>query len=173
VVIFRLTLQHLKQPKIALEHAYRYLKKGGHIYIVDSHDASRQSSYPTPLLDKAVKDLNEQNRDRGKGNRLISIQIQQELNNQTSSLSPHFSVRMSNLDDEEHEAKACPQVMISSKDVGDSYRDYYLLFLKILNKGWNIPIDFEQAYEEASYFVEHKDAWLRSGKHLLLLERKE
>jgi len=173
VVIFRLTLQHLKQPRIALEHAYRYLKKGGHVYIVDSHDSSRQSSYPIPLLDKAVKDLNEQNRNRGKGNRLISLEIQKELNNQSSSLSPYFSVQMSNLDDDGHDTRDCPQVMISSRDVGASYRDYYLLFLEILNKGWNIPIDFEQAYEEASYFVENKDAWLRSGKHILLLERKE
>lgn len=143
------------------------------IYIVDSHDSSRQSSYPTPLLDTAVQNFNEQNGDRGKGNRLISLQMQQELNNQTSSLSPYFSVQMSNLDDEGHQAKDCPQVLIFSQDVGASYRDYYMLFLKILNKGWNISIDFEKAYEEASYFVDNEDAWLRSGKHILLLEKKE
>jgi ubiquinone/menaquinone biosynthesis C-methylase UbiE len=172
VVIFRLTLQHLKQPKVALEHAYRYLKKGGHVYIVDSHDSSRQSSYPTPILDKAVKDLNEQNRNRGKGNRLISLEIQKGLNIHNSSLSPYFSVQMSSHDDNGLDMRDCPQVLISSRDVGASYRDYYLLFLEILNKGWSIPIDFEQAYEEASYFVENYDAWLKSGKHLLLLKRK-
>ena len=80
---------------------------------------------------------------------------------------------MSNLDDDGHDTQDCPQVMISSRDVGNSYRDYCLLFLGILNKGWNIPIDFEQAYEEANHFVENNDAWLRPGKHILLLERKE
>lgn len=172
VVIFRLTLQHLKQPRIALEHAYRYLKKGGHVYIVDSHDSSRQSSCPIPILDKAVEALNQQNRNRGKGNRLISLEIQKELNNQNSSLFPCFAVQMSNLDDNGHDTPDCPQVVISSRDVGACYRDYCMLFLQILNKGWNIPIDFDEAYEEASYFTQDNDAWLRSGKHILLLERK-
>ena len=35
VVLFRLTLQHLKDPKLALEHAYQYLKPGGHVIIID------------------------------------------------------------------------------------------------------------------------------------------
>ena len=172
VVILRLTLQHLKQPKIVLEHASRYLKKGGHVFIVESHDASRQSSYPTPILDKAVQELNHQNRNLGKGNRLISLEVQRELQSQTLPLSSYFCVKMSNLDDDGRDSPNFPQVVISSLEAGPAYRDYYLMFLQILNKQWNIPIDFEQAYEEGSYFVENKAAWLRSGKHLLLLEKK-
>lgn len=66
VIIFHLTLQNLKDPQKILEHAFYYLKKEGYIFIIDSHDASRKSSYPTPILDLAVKTLHESNRETKK-----------------------------------------------------------------------------------------------------------
>jgi len=163
VVIFRLTLQHLKQPKVALEHAFRYLKKGGLVFIIDSHDASRTSSLPTPILDKAVEELNEKNREQGKGNRQITLEIQQELRD---------CVCYSNLDDHGADVPRCPQIVLHNLGATPFYRDYYLLFLQILNKGWGISIDFEKAYDEIEQFMNDPSSWQRSGKHILLLEKK-
>jgi len=47
-----------------------------------------------------------------------------------------------------------------------------MLFLQILKKHWGIKVNFDKAYDEANYFRNDKKAWLRSGKHYLILKRK-
>jgi SAM-dependent methyltransferase len=171
VIIFHLTLQDLKEPRKTLEHAFHYLKKEGHIFIIDSHDASRKSSYLTPILDQTVKILNDCNRKTNKGNRLITLEIQNELKNSNSSLWPYFKILFSNLDDTGGDAPDGKQIILHSEEVGSLYLDYYMMFLEILKKEWEIEVNLEQAYEEANYFVKNKSSWLRSGKHALTLQK--
>lgn len=173
VIIFHLILQDLKEPRKTLEHAFRYLKEKGYIFIVDSHDASRKSSYPTPILEQTFKTLNASNRETKKGNRLITLELQNELKNSSSALSSYFKILFSNLDDAGSDAPDGKQIILySNEEEGPLYLDYYMMFLEILKKEWGIRVNLEDAYDEANYFVENKSSWLRSGKHVLILQKR-
>jgi SAM-dependent methyltransferase len=42
IVLFRLTLQHLENPLIALNNAWQYLVSNGHVVIIDSFDLAKK-----------------------------------------------------------------------------------------------------------------------------------
>lgn len=165
-------MQDLKEPQEALERAFRYLKKDGYVFIIDSHDASRKSSYPTPILDNAVKTLNESNGQTYKGNRLVTLEIQRELKKLNSRLWRCFKILFSNLDDVGGDAPDGKQIVLKSEEAGPLYLDYYMLFLEILKREYGVPVNMEEGYEEANYFVKNKSSWLRSGKHALILQKR-
>jgi len=168
VVIFRLTLQHLKDPKQALEHAFHYLKPGGHILIYETIDSYRKISHPTPYCKKAVDTLNEQNKKEGKGNRQISLQILSHLQNNESPYSQMFKLVSTNLNLNEEDVIGDKRVIFKSKQERALYFNQVLNFTTIL-KNRQIPVDLSIVYEEARQYLDDDTSWACPGWHKLVL----
>ena len=170
VVLFRLTLQHLKNPRLALEHACTYLKDGGHVVIIDAYDPAKKTSHPIASLEEASRQHNERNKKEDKGNRRITIEILQELKKSAEPLSKLYEVVFTNLNDQ-------GQVLQNVVKFGNErdrklYFTFTLLFLDILHKGWEIPVDFAKAYEELQGMLEDDKACMCPGMHYLILKKK-
>lgn len=170
VVLFRLTLQHLKNPRLALEHAYKYLKEGGHIIIIDSYDAAKSSSHPLPSFAEASRQHNEQNKKEMKGNRQITMEILKELQNGSEPLNECYEVARTNLD--EQGTPIGKRIKFESEQERKLYFNQILLFLDILHKERNIPVDFRKAHEELQVYLEDDQAWICPGIHYLVLRKK-
>ena len=164
-----MTLQHMKNPEVVLENAHRYLRPEGRLLIIDSYDPMRECSYKTPYLDEAMAKLQSKNKEIVKGNRHISFALQKSLMDE--ELSPYYEIESTNLTYDGERENSSDDLMIRSEQSGRDYLLYNLLFFQLLKKVWNIEIDFEAAYEEASYFSQNVDSWMRSGKHYLILKK--
>lgn len=168
-VLYRLTLQHLKNPRHSLELAHRYLKPDGCVIILDSYDPAKISSHEIPSFEEASRQHNEKNRATLKGNRRITIEILEELQNPNSSLSRLYELKRTSLDVEGNRLEK--GIRFDSEQDRKRYFNHALLFLGILSKGYDIPVDFEKAYQELQVYLKNEKSWISPGIHFLVLKK--
>ncbi len=170
VVLFRLTLQHLANPTKALENAWHYLKPGGFILIIDSFDPARRSSHSLEAIAAAMQLVAECQREQGRGNRKVTIELMKELEIDKGPMSDLYEVVCSNLN---------PQGEILSETFRfEGERDRKLLFNQLLlllilvNRTYQVPVNVDSAYDQLRVFIQDKTAWLLPGMHYLALKKK-
>ncbi|MBI3508935.1 MAG: methyltransferase domain-containing protein [Chlamydiia bacterium] len=168
-VLYRFTLQHLKNPKLSLELAHQYLKKDGYIFIIDSYDPARISSHKIHSFEDASHQHNERNRAASKGNRRITIEILEDLQAGNSSLSNLYEVAHTSLDIQGNRLEK--GIRFESEQDRKRYFNHALLFLSILKKGYEVSVDLSKAYNELQVYLEDKTAWNCPGMHLLILRK--
>ncbi len=168
VVIFRLVLQHMDNPRMALTHAYEYLQGGGRIVIMDAYDAASRSSHRLPSKEEAVRLHNEKNQANKKGNRLITLELLKELKSET--FGDLFELEFTSLNDQ---GEILSQV-VKFQGLRDRQLSFsaFLMYLAILQKGWDVPVDFSQGYDECKVILEDESAWIRPGAHYMILKKK-
>lgn len=168
-VLYRLTLQHLKNPKLSLELAHQYLKRDGYVIIIDSYDPAWIASHEIYSLDEASRQHNERNRATLKGNRHITIEILEELQNENGSLSRLYEVIHTSLDVQGNRLEK--GIRFESEQDRKRYFNHALLLLGILKKGYEIPVDLSDAYRELQVYLEDETSWICPGVHLLVLKK--
>ena len=170
IILFRLTLQHLNNPKLALEHAHGYLKEDGYVIIIEAYDPCRIGSHEISSVQEATSQLKVQNQLHNKGNRQISLEILEEVQQQNSVLGNLFEVYRTSLDTQGNRLET--GIRFESSEDRKRLFNHGLLFLNILNRRCGIPIDFEKAYEELEVFLTDESSWLSPGAHYLILKKK-
>ncbi len=168
-ILYRLTLQHLQNPKHALEIAHQYLKEEGYIVIIDSYDPARRSSHHFPLMEEASRQHNEQARLLQKGNRYITIEILAELQNKNSNLSALYEVVHTSLDAQGNRLEK--GIRFESEQDRKRCFNHTLLFLTIMKKAYEVSVDLSKAYEELQICLEEENYWNCPGMHLLILKK--
>ncbi len=170
IVLFRLTLQHLKQPLLALQNAWHYLSSNGYVLIIDSCDSAKRTSHPITAIDEALESVAKSQSNHGKGNRKITLEILQMIENQQSPLSELYEIVFSNLDAKGnilHE-----NMRLEGYESRKFYFNHNLLFLTLLNRTFQVPIDLSKAYHELKNYLEDENAWTILGMHHLVLKKK-
>lgn len=170
IVLFRLTLQHLKNPFLALQNAWHYLQSGGHVLIIDSCDSAMKTSHSITAIDKALERVVESQRNQGVGNRKITLEILEMLENNHSQLSEWYEIVSSNLD-------ATGKVLYKNMRLeGEQNRKLYfnhnLLFLTLLHRTYGVQVDIKGAYTELKEYFADENAWTILGMHYLVLKKK-
>jgi len=170
VVLFRLTLQHLKDPTKALENAWHYLKPGGFILIIDSFDKARKSSHSLNANEAAMQQVAERQREQGRGNRKVTIQLLNDLEINKGPMSDLYEVVFSNLN---------PAGEVLSETFRfEGERDRKLLFnqllllLTLVNRTFEVPVDLDTAYDQLKDFLNDEAAWILPGMHHMVLKKK-
>lgn len=170
IVLFRLTLQHLKDSDSALRNAAQYLSPNGYVLIIDSCDMAKRTSHPTPAIDEALQLVAASQEKGGKGNRKVTLDLLKTLENKTSSLSNLYEVVFSNLDADGN------VISDSVRFEGEPHRKLYfnhnLLFLTLLHRTYHIPVDLNRAYDELQDYLNDENAWTCPGVHFLVLKKK-
>jgi SAM-dependent methyltransferase len=170
VVLFRLTLQHLKKPLLALQNAWEYLQSNGYILIIDSCDAAKRTSHSITAIDKALELVAESQRNNGIGNRKITLEILQMLENQQSQISELYELVSSNLDST---GKILYEnIRLEGERTRKLYFNHNLLFLTLLHRTYQVQIDINKAYSELKEYLEDENAWTVLGMHYLILKKK-
>lgn len=170
VVLFRLTLQHLRNPLLALQNAWHYLQSNGYVLIIDSCDLAKRTSHPIPAIDQVLELVAESQRNSGTGNRKITLEILQMLENHHPPLSEFYEVVSSNLDASGgvlHE-----NIRLEGEQTRRLYFNHSLLFLTLVHRTYKVPIDLNRAYNELKEYLEDEDAWTVLGMHYLILKKK-
>lgn len=171
VVIFRLVLQHLEHPYEALKHAYHYLKPQGRIFIIDASDTHRLCYPPLETMKKGVKELNLFKAKKGQGDRKITLRILQDLTADQGPLKNLYKVVASSVDENDQWTYASRAIYRSDKDK-EIYFHQILLFLVLLKKVWQLPVNIKEAYQELILFLKREDSYFSPGFHWLCLAKK-
>lgn len=170
VVFFRLTLQHLKDPVMALKNAANYLSPTGHVLIIDACDMAKRTSHPISALDEALRLVAEAQNKNSKGNRKVTLELLQMLKNDQSPLSQLYEVAFSNLDDSGN--ILCDTVRFDGLEKKRLYFNHSLLFLNLLHRTYQIPVDLDNAYNELRAYFDDQSAWSTPGMHYLVLRKR-
>lgn len=170
IVLFRLTLQHLEHPILALNHAWQYLSPAGHVIIIDSCDLARISSHPIKEVETILQSISELQKESGKGNRKITLEILNILECKQSPLSELYEILFSNLDREGNHQQ--DSICLKGEHNRQLYFNHSLLFLKLLSLTYHIPVELGKAYDELIVYLEDENAWIIPGMHFLVLKRK-
>lgn len=159
IIIFRFTLQHLQNPKLALKHAYQYLRPKGCICIIDAEDSSNGHSHPLTILEKALLQAKSlQEKDKTKGNRDFTAKLEEDLNNPKSDLQSFF--------DQLHNS-------ISTETIpGSKISTHLLLFSGLVNKRYGISLDFDKHYDEVQTLSSAPGSWFKFGIQRITLQKK-
>jgi hypothetical protein len=171
IVLFRLTLQHLEKPLIALNNAWHYLSSEGHVLIIDSCDLAKKTSHPILEIEKVLILVSEIQKENGHGNRKITLEVLAMLENKQSSVNEFYDLVFSNLDSKgkiQHES-----ICLKGKENRKLYFNHGLLFLKLLSLTYQLPVDLSIAYDELKNYLEDENAWVIPGMHLLVLKKKK
>ncbi|MBA3237362.1 MAG: methyltransferase domain-containing protein [Parachlamydiaceae bacterium] len=169
-VLFRLTLQHLKNPLLALQNTWHYLQSNGYVLIIDSCDSAKKTSHPITTIDVALKLVAESQRNKGIGNRKITLEMLQMLENEQSHLSDLYEIVSSNLDVTGkflHE-----NTRLEGEQSRKLYFNHNLLFLALLHRTYHVQIDLDKAYNELKEYLEDENAWTVLGMHYLVIKKK-
>ncbi len=166
VVLFRLTLQHLQDATTALKIAARYLSSHGHVLIIDSCDMAKRTSHPIVAIDEALLLVAEAQRSKGKGNRRITLELLQDC-----EVLKLYEVAFSNLDIVGN--ILCDITRIEGERDRKLYFNHNLLFLTLLHRTYQIPVDLNKAYDELQDYLKDESAWTSPGVHYLVLRRKQ
>lgn len=170
VVLFRLTLQHLKKPLLALQNAWDYLHSNGYVLIIDSCDSAKKTSHPITAINKALELVAESQRNNGIGNRQITLEILQMIENQQPPLSEFYKLIFSNVDTT---GKVIYEnIRLEGERVRERYFNHNLLFVTLLHRTYHVQIDIQKAYDELKEYLEDEHAWTVLGMHYLVLKKK-
>ncbi|MES2122781.1 MAG: methyltransferase, partial [Chlamydiota bacterium] len=169
VVLFRLTLQHLKDPVAALQNAWHYLSKEGHVFIIEAIDGAQRSSHPIGVIKETVLRVEQRQREGGCGNRRVTLDLLQALEAEGSALGDLYEVAFSNLDAEGEILTEWTRLQ------GDVERrrsfNHSLLFLTLLHRKFQVPVDINLAYDQLQAYLADESAWSTPGSHLLVLKK--
>jgi ubiquinone/menaquinone biosynthesis C-methylase UbiE len=172
VVFFRFTLQWLKNPRLALEIAHSYLKPGGKLLVIDSYDPAAASAEVIPSLQYSIDELHEKTKAKAKGNRLISMELLNDLEgNEEVPLKRLYGVERTTLDKSGNRTERGPR--FESKEHLSRYLNQNLLWFGIMRKQFEISVDLPQARKELQIYLDRNDHWVQIGMHYLLLDRIE
>lgn len=170
VILFRLVLQHLNDPTLALKHAARYLSSNGYIIIVDSCDKAKRTSHPIAAREEALALVAEMQEKKGKVNRAITLDLLKAIEDENSNLSELYEVVFTSLDSN---GNILHEIM---RLEGERDRLLYfnngLLFITLLNRTWHVPINLDKSYDELNSYLEDENAWCTIGLHYLILKKK-
>lgn len=170
IVLFRLTLQHLKDPAMALENAANYLSPSGHVLIIDACDMAKRTSHPISALDEALRLVADVQNKNNKGNRKVTLELVEMLKDDQSPLSQLYEVAFSNLDDSGN--ILCDTIRFEGLEKKRLYFNHSLLFLNLLHRTYQIPVDLDKAYNELKAYFDDQSAWSTPGMHYLVLKKK-
>lgn len=170
IILFRFTLQHLKDSFAALKNAAYYLSSNGYIVIIDSYDKAKSSSHPICAIDEALELVAEVQKKSGKGNRKITLELLQMIENKLSPLSDLYEVIYSNLDIKGNVIGDC--VRFQGEKSRILYFNHNLLFLTLVQRTYGVPVDLNRAYDELQDYLNDLNAWSSPGMHFLVLKRK-
>ncbi len=169
-VLFRLTLQHLKNPLLALQNTWHYLPSNGHVFIIDSCDGAKKTSHPITAIDEALELVAESQRNHGVGNRKITLEILQMLESHQSQLSGLYEVVYSNLD---ATGNVLDEVLrLEGEQARKRYSNHNLLFLTLVHRTYQVKVDMSKAYDEIREYLDDENAWTVLGMHYLILKKK-
>lgn len=171
LILFRLTLQHLKDPTTALKNAAEYLLSNGYIVIIDSCDAAKRTSHPIPAIDEALQLVAEVQKKQGKGNRRVTLELLQTLETEKSPLNALYEIVFTNLDAQGN--VLCDSIRFEGSENRTLYFNHSLLFLNLLQRTYHIPIDSNSAYQELKGYLNDEGAWTSPGMHFLVLKKKK
>jgi|GEM_PF-2728239 ubiquinone/menaquinone biosynthesis C-methylase UbiE len=169
MVLFRFTLQHLANPRLALELAYRYLKEDGYVLIIDSYDPAKMGSYNISSLKEATRQHQERNEAERKANRFITMEILEELQKEVGPLSHLYQINRTSLDN--HGNRLEPGIRLEGERSRRQFFSHALLFLTIFQKGYGVVVDLAEAYEELQVYLTDETAWICPGIHFLVLKK--
>jgi ubiquinone/menaquinone biosynthesis C-methylase UbiE len=169
VVLFRFTLQHLTNSTTALQNAWHYLLAGGYVLIIDSCDVAHRSSYPIIEIEKALQLVEERQREQGQGNRNITLDLLKTLEIGHAPLSKLYKAMFSNLNPDGQ--ILCEPIRFQGKRDRHLGFTQGLLFLKLLNQTYQIPIHLDEAYDQLKLFLKDETAWVCPGIHYLVLRK--
>lgn len=170
IVLFRLTLQHLQDSTTALKNASHYITSNGYVFIIDSCDMAMRTSHSITAIDEALQLVAECQSKQGKGNRKVTLELLQSLESEKSPLSNLYEVVFSNLDAAGN--ILCDSIRFEGERDRRIYFNHSLLFLNLLHRTYQIPIDLNKAYNELQAYIEDEGAWTSPGIHFLVLKRK-
>lgn len=170
VVLFRLTLQHLKKPFLALQNTWHYLQSNGYVLIIDSCDSAMKTSHPITAIEKVLERVSESQSNKGIGNRKVTLDIVEMLGNDQSQLSEWYEIASSNLDATGKGLE--DNIRLEGEENRKLFFNHNLLFLTLLHRTYGVQIDINQAYTELNEYFADEDAWTVLGMHYLVLKKK-
>lgn len=169
LLVVRLTLSHLKNPWVALENAWHYLLPNGYLFIIDVCEQGKNTSHPLPILSKAWALLDEVGQKTEEINRNITDEILNQFENKGSYLSQRYTLIFKSIDLKGNVLYELPYTL------GDTHRKIFfnhsLLFLTILDRFYDIPVDLNLAYDELKLYVEDQEAWTIPPVNYLVLKK--
>lgn len=169
LVVFRFTIQHLKNPSRALEIAWKYLKPGGSIHIMDSYDPSNGCSHPLDTVKDALsRAARAQEEGLSKGSRYASLNILREVQDPTSPLANIYRLVGSNLSSDG--VMMGPATLVEGSDL---LKRHLLLFGALVAKRYGVEFDLERHYDEVLSFSLCPNSWFCFGIHHMTLERQK
>lgn len=170
IVLFRLTLQHLKNPATALINAATYLSAGGYVVIIDSYDQAKQTSHPITAIDEALERVAEAQKKEGKGSRKVTFELLEDLQNEKSTLNTLYEVASNNLDADGNVVGDV--ICFQGEKDRIRYFNHNLLFSTLLHRTYHVQVDLNKAYDELQDYLYDEKAWTSPGTHLLVLKKK-
>lgn len=170
IVLFRLTLQHLKDSSTALKNAANYLSANGYVLIIDACDMAKRTSHPIFALEEALRLVAQTQNKNGNGNRKVTLELLQSLEKGESCLSDLYEVAFSNLDGSGN--MLCDTIRFEGAEGKRLYFNHSLLFLNLLHRTYQIPVDLHKAYDELIAYFRDEHAWSTPGMHYLVLKKK-
>lgn len=132
--------------------------------------SAKTTSHPITAIDRALELVAESQRKNGIGNRKITLEILQMLENQQSPLSELYELVSSNLD--KTGKVLYENIRLEGEQVRKRYFNHNLLFLTLLHRTYQVQIDINKAYHELKEYLEDQNAWTVLGMHYLVLKKK-
>lgn len=170
VVFFRLVLQHLNDPILALKHVTQYLSSNGYVIIIDVCDKAKKTSHRITAIEDALALVAEMQEKKGKGNRAITLGLLKTLEDENSTISQLYELVFSNLD---AEGNILSEIMrVEGERDRQLYSNNGLLFFTLLNRTYHVPINLDKGYDELKAYHEDEEAWTSMGMHTLILKKK-
>lgn len=170
IVLFRFTLQHLKDPVIALKNAAKYLSSNGCVIIIDTYDKARRASHPITSINNALELVAESQEKKESGNRKISLDLLQTFEIEDSPLNELYELYFSNIDMAGNVLSEV--VRFEGERDRKLFFNHGLLFITLLQRTYKIPVDLDTAYNELKEYLEDKDAWISLGMHYMILKKR-
>lgn len=171
VILFRLVLQHLQKPLLALQNSWHYLTSNGYVLIIDSYDPAKRTSHPISEIDHLLELVAEKQANSDKGHRKISLTVLQQIENQQSPLNELYRVVFTNLDVNGNVVNE--NIRLVGEERRKQFFNHNLLFMTLVHRTFQVPVDLSKGYDELIDYLADENAWSVIGMHCLVLQKKE
>ncbi|MEC7839779.1 MAG: class I SAM-dependent methyltransferase [Chlamydiota bacterium] len=169
-IIFRATLQYIKNPLKALKHAAKYLLPAGHLLIIETFDKAHHDTPYMPAVAEAMSLAYMQNNQKN-SNRRVSYELLKNIKLEENDLSEIYEIVFSNIDINENIIYETTRF----KEVEDrlNYYNHVLLHLTIFQRVFGIPVNLDEVHDQLQLYLKNQKGWTRPGVHFLVLKKKE
>ncbi len=168
LVIFRLTLQYLRDPLRAFSIATRYLKPNGHFFIIEAYEPVKSAFPPLPAFDEALDRLNQ----LPSIQRTISLTLLQKIVDPADSFHPDYSVVFTNLNPDGTLFSPKLMMEVKSESQLNLYSQFHFLLLMLIHRHFGIAVDFFRAKEEFNTLLSTSGCFIRPGRHELITKKR-